>query len=108
MLAIRLQRIGKNKFATYRLVVSDKTKDTRGTYVEQVGTYNPHAKENQFAPNAERLQYWLSKGAQPSDTLHNLFLKAGIIKGKTKKAVFVTKRRAVKLAAKKASAAAKA
>ena len=108
MLAIRLQRIGKNKFATYRLVVSDKTKDTRGTYVEQVGTYNPHAKENQFAPVVERIQYWLSKGGQASPTLHNLFLKAGIVKGKTKKSVFVSKRRAVKLAAKKASAAAKA
>lgn len=106
MLAIRLQRIGKKKFATYRLIVSEKTKDTWGTYLEQVGTYNPHAKENQFLPDVERVQYWLSKGAQPSDTLHNLFVTAGLIKEKKKKAVYISKRRAAKLAEKKKNAAA--
>lgn len=101
MLAIRLQRIGKNKFATYRLIVSDKAKDTWGTYLEQVGTYNPHAKADQLVPNVERITYWIGKGAQPSPTLHNLFLKAGLVKGKTKKSVFISKKRAAKLAEKK-------
>lgn len=104
MLAIRLQRIGKNKFATYRLIVSEKSKDTWGTYLEQVGTFNPHLKENQLLANAERIQFWLSKGAQPSPTLHNLFLKAGLVKGKTKKSVFISKARAAKLAEKKKAA----
>ncbi len=104
MLAIRLQRIGKNKFATYRLIVSEKTKDTWGTYLEQVGTFNPHLKENQLLANAERITYWMSKGAQPSPTLHNLFLKAGLVKGKTKKSVFISKRRATELAEKKKAA----
>lgn len=106
MLAIRLQRIGKKKFATYRIIVSEKTKDTWGTYLEQVGTYNPHAKENQLLPVAERITFWIGKGAQPSPTLHNLFLKAGLVKGKTKKSVFISKRRATKLAEKKAAKAA--
>lgn len=105
MLAIRLQRVGKNKFATYRIIVSEKTKDTWGTYLEQVGTYNPHAKENQLLPNAERITYWIGKGAQPSPTLHNLFLKAGLVKGKTKKSVFISKRRAKVLADKKSASA---
>jgi small subunit ribosomal protein S16 len=104
MLAIRLQRIGKNKFATYRLIVSEKTKDTWGTYLEQIGTFNPHAKENQLVANEERVKYWLSKGAQPSDTLHNLFVKAGLMTGKKKKSVFISKKRATKLAEKKKAA----
>lgn len=106
MLAIRLQRIGKKKFATYRIIVSEKTKDTWGTYLEQVGTFNPHAKENQLVPNTERITYWIGQGAQPSDTLHNLFVNAGLIKEKKKKAVFISKRRAAKLAEKKKNAAA--
>ena len=101
MLAIRLQRIGKKKFATYRIVVSEKARDTQGDHLEQVGTYNPHAKENQFAPIVDRVKYWISKGAMPSETIHNLLVTNKIIEGKKKKSVFISKRRAVKLAAKK-------
>ncbi len=101
MLAIRLQRIGKKKFATYRIIVSEKARDTQGTYLEQVGTYNPHAKENQFAPVVDRVKYWISKGAVPSDTIHNLLVSAKMIEGKKKKSVFISKKRVVKLATKK-------
>jgi len=48
--------------------------------VEQVGTYNPVTKEKTL--NKERVQYWLSQGVQPSPTLHNLFIKDGILEGK--------------------------
>jgi len=104
MLAIRLQRIGKKKFATYRIIVSEKARDTQGTNLEQVGTYNPHAKENQFAPNIDRVKYWISKGAMPSETVHNLLVTAKIIEGKKKKSVFISKRRAAKIAEKKKAA----
>jgi len=104
MLAIRLQRIGKKKFATYRIIVSEKARDTQGDHLEQVGTYNPHAKENQFAPVVDRVKYWISKGAVPSETLHNLLVSAKIIEGKKKKSVFISKKRAAKLAEKKKAA----
>ena len=48
--------------------------------MEQVGTYNPVTKEKTL--NKERVQYWLKQGVQPSSTLHNLFIKDGILEGK--------------------------
>lgn len=101
MLAIRLQRVGKKKFSTYRIVISEKARDTQDRYLELLGTFNPHAKENQFLPNAERINYWLSKGAVASDTIHNLLVKAGVVKGGKKKVVFLSEKRKKKIAAKK-------
>lgn len=100
MLTLRLQRIGKNKFATYRLIVSEKARDTQGVYLEQLGTYNPHAKAEQFKPNTERVMHWIKNGAQASGTVHNLLIKAGLIKEKTRKSVFLTTKRKTKLASK--------
>ena len=109
MLTIRLQRVGKIKKPTYRLIVSEKSKDTQGTYVELLGSFNPHAKENAFLPKAERVSYWLSKGATTSTTVHNLLTKAGIVKEtKKRRSVFLSTKRAAKLAAKKQAAAEKA
>ncbi len=105
MLTIRLQRIGKKNNPTYRLVISEKARDTQGRNLEILGSFNPHAKEGGLVPNTERIQYWLSKGAQASSTVHNLFLKAGIISGeKKKKSVYISTDRAAKLAEKKKSA----
>ncbi len=107
MLMIRLQRVGKKKLASYRLVISEKARDTQDVYLELLGTFNPHAKENAFLPNAERITYWLSKGAQASPTIHNLLVGAGIVKEKKQKAVFLSKKRSAKLAEKKKAAAPK-
>lgn len=102
MLVIRLQRIGKKKFPTYRLIVSEKARDTKGSYLEVVGTYNPHAKEGQFVPNTDRLNHWLKMGAQSSNTVNNLLVQQGIIKdAKKKKSVYISKVRADKMAEKK-------
>lgn len=102
MLTIRLQRVGKKKHPTYRLIVSEKARDTFGTYLEHLGSFDPHAKENKFAPNADRVKYWISKGAQTSDTVHNLLVNAGIIQGAKKKSVYLTTKRKAKLAEKSA------
>ena len=101
MLAIRLQRVGKKKKPTYRLIISEKARDTQGTYLENLGSFDPHRKENQFIPFTERITYWLSKGAQTSPTVYNLLLGAGIVKGAKVKSVFLSKKRATKLAEKK-------
>lgn len=105
MLTLRLQRIGKNKFATYRLIVSEKARDTQGVYLEQLGTFNPHDKVQQFKPVADRVTYWISKGAQASGTVHNLLVKEGLLKDKKVKSVFLSKKRKVKVAEKKKVAA---
>ena len=105
MLIIRLQRIGKAKKATYRLIVSEKARDTQGMYLENVGTYNPHAKENQFQPKADRIKHWIEKGAQTSDTVHNLLVTAGISKEKKKKSVYLSTKRKKKLEEKKKAGA---
>ena len=101
MLTIRLQRLGKKNTPTYRLVIAEKARDTQGRNLEILGSFNPHVKENGLVPNTERIKYWLEKGAQTSNTAHNLFLKAGIIGGeKKKKSVYISKDRAAKIAEK--------
>lgn len=101
MLIIRLQRVGKKKAPTYRLVISEKARDPQDVYLESLGTYNPHAKENQFLPKADRIKFWISKGAQVSPTLHNLLVNAKVIEGKKVKSVYLSRKRQGKLAEKK-------
>lgn len=105
MLIIRLQRIGKKKSPSYRLIVSEKARDTQDVYLEQLGTFNPRAKENGFLPVVERINYWIGQGAQTSATINNLLVKAGIIKGEKRKSVFLSGKRKKKIAGDKASAA---
>ncbi len=106
MLTIRLQRIGKKKYATFRLIISEKARDTHDIYLENLGTYDPHLPKDQaFKPKADRIKYWLSKGATTSDTIHNLLVDAGMITEKKVKSVYLTKKRAIKVAEKKKAAA---
>jgi small subunit ribosomal protein S16 len=72
VLMIRLARIGKKKRPFYRVVVTEKTRPRNGRFVEIVGTYDPLKKPAVVDVNSERVQYWLSKGAQPSDTVRSL------------------------------------
>lgn len=81
MLKIRLQRIGRINLPSYRVVVTEHARAPQtGNFVERLGSYNPRTKERVL--NADRIKYWLSVGAQPSDTMHNMLITEGIIKGK--------------------------
>lgn len=82
MLAIRLQRIGKKKQPTYRVVVSDKKKDLYGKHLEILGNYNPVSIPKTISLNADRIKYWLSQGAQASATVHNLLVREKVIEAK--------------------------
>lgn len=73
MLMIRLARIGKKKHPFYRVVVTEKTRPRNGRFVEIIGTYDPSKKPAAVQIDGERAQYWLSKGAQPSDTVRSFF-----------------------------------
>ena len=79
MLVIRLARLGKKNQPTYRVVISDKHKDTFGAHLACLGSYNPSVNPKEFKLNAEELKVWLSKGAQPSATVHNLLVENGLI-----------------------------
>lgn len=72
MLKIRLQRIGKRGQAHFRIVILEHTTKPKGEYLELLGTYNPHQKE--FKAKKERVEYWMTKGAQLSPTVNNLLV----------------------------------
>lgn len=99
MLAIRLQRVGRKKLPIYRVVVSEKTKDTYGDHLEILGTYNPHTKEANL--KIDRIKHWLGNGAKGSESIHNLFIKEGIVEGKKAKAVAISNKRKAKMESKK-------
>lgn len=107
MLKLRLARVGKKKHPIYRLVVSESTKDMYGNHLEILGQYDPHTKANSF--NNERISYWMSVGAQASETVHNLLVVAGLIKADKKaKAVSISKKRTAKIEKEKVADLAKA
>jgi small subunit ribosomal protein S16 len=84
MLTIRLSRIGKKKKPLYRLIISEKAKDPWGKAMEILGIYDPYTKE--LKPKADRIKYWLSKGAQMSPTVNNLLIGKEVIQGQKAKA----------------------
>lgn len=76
---IRLKRIGAHKAPFYRVVVSDSRSPRDGRFIEEIGTYNPLAAANAVTLDEEKALKWLQNGAQASDTVRNLFSKAGIM-----------------------------
>lgn len=105
---LRFQRIGKKKQPVYRLVVSEKARDTQGKNQEMIGFYNPTTNPKIIDLNVERIQYWLAHGAQASETVHNLLINQKIITGNKQRSVHVSTKRKQKLAAKKGAAPAPA
>jgi small subunit ribosomal protein S16 len=103
MLTIRLSRVGKLKQPSYRLVVSEKTKDPWGNYLENLGTYNTLTKPATVNFKADRITYWISKGAQASSTVWNVLVDQGIVKGEKRLKVKISKKRKAKLAKKQAA-----
>lgn len=93
MVAIRLARIGKKNHPTYRIVVSDRQKDTVGTYLEQLGTFDPHQTPSTIVLKEDRVKHWLSVGAQPSSSVYNLLVEKGVLAG-PKRVVAVAKKSA--------------
>jgi len=84
MLVIRLSRVGRKNNPSYRIIVSEKTKDPFGRFLEILGFYDPKSKNCDL--KKDRILFWMSKGAQLSDTIHNLFVDKNIIQEKKVKA----------------------
>jgi small subunit ribosomal protein S16 len=81
MLKIRLQRVGRKHEPTFRVVLTDSKNSTKsGRFLEVLGSYDPRKTTEVF--KADRIKHWISQGAKPTDTLHNIFIDQKIIEGK--------------------------
>ena len=83
MLTIRFARVGKRNHAQFKIMLQEHTIAPGGRHVEVLGSYNPHSKEAVI--KEDRVKYWVSKGAQMSDTAYNLFVKKGVVSGDKRK-----------------------
>lgn len=78
MLVIRLTRTGRTKQESFRLVVAEKARAVKGQFLEVVGHYQPAKQPKVLEIEKERIQYWISKGAQPSSTVASLLKRNGV------------------------------
>jgi small subunit ribosomal protein S16 len=83
MLKIRLQRVGKKNEPSYRLVLIEHTSAARSGKAQEILGFHDFRKDGTIIKK-DRVEYWLSKGVQASDTAHNLLVSQGVIKGKKK------------------------
>ena len=81
MLRIRLRRVGKRKHPAYRVVVCDQRTQRDGAFIENLGSYDPHANPPLVTVNEESAKNWLSKGASPSEAVEKIFRRSGVIEG---------------------------
>ncbi len=76
MVKIRLRRVGAKKAPFYRVVVADSHFARDGRFIEEIGTYDPLSEPATIKIDMERAKYWISNGAQPTDTVRGLLKKA--------------------------------
>jgi small subunit ribosomal protein S16 len=89
---IRLRRMGAKKKPFYRIVVADSRTARDGRFIENIGYYDPTIEPPVIKLDNERAEYWLSKGAQPSDTTRGLLKIQGLLGGVTKKPIEAKKK----------------
>ena len=77
MLAIKLMRTGAKKRPSYRIIVKEKQSKRDGACLENLGTYNPTREPAEIKLDMDRVRYWISKGAQPTDTVSQLIKVGG-------------------------------
>lgn len=104
MLSIRLSRVGKRKQPLFRLIVTEKSKDPWGTFLENLGTYNPRSKPAAIDFKNDRIKDWISKGAQCSDTVWNLLVDQKVVTGDKRKKVRISRERRAKMEKEKVTA----
>ncbi|MEK7781518.1 MAG: 30S ribosomal protein S16 [Verrucomicrobiota bacterium] len=73
---IRMKRIGAKNSPVFRIVVADGRSPRDGKFIEEIGTYHPRQKGENVKMNLDRIKYWVSKGAQPSETVASFIKKA--------------------------------
>jgi small subunit ribosomal protein S16 len=78
VIKLRLRRMGAKKRPSYRIVAADSRSPRDGRFIEIVGTYDPITDPATITLKADRIQHWLSVGAQPSDTVRDIIKRAGV------------------------------
>lgn len=86
MVKLRLQRIGKKNSPAFRIVAIQSSNKAKGEVLEFLGNYNPFTKKVNITK--DRVEYWLSQGAQPSETMKNLLIKQDMLKADKEKHVY--------------------
>ncbi|HET7092739.1 MAG TPA: 30S ribosomal protein S16 [Thermomicrobiales bacterium] len=79
MIKLRLRRMGAKKRPSYRIVAADSRSPRDGRFIEAVGLYDPITDPATIRIDEERVRHWLSVGAQPTDTVRDIFRRAGLI-----------------------------
>lgn len=79
MIKLRLRRMGAKKRPSYRIVAADSRSPRDGRVIESLGHYDPLTSPATVKVNEERVKYWLSVGAQPSDTVRDLLRRQGLV-----------------------------
>ena len=74
---IRMKRVGAKNAPYFRIVVADSRSPRDGKFIEEIGTYQPLKKGDNVTVDLDRANYWISKGAQPSDTVSSFLKKKG-------------------------------
>lgn len=78
MLAIKLKRVGKKGQGSFRIVVKEKRSKMVGRFTDDLGWFNPHTDNYQL--DKEKAKHWISVGAQPTDSIHNLLVRSGVMR----------------------------
>ncbi|MCH7758980.1 30S ribosomal protein S16 [Patescibacteria group bacterium] len=94
MLTIKFSRKGKKNQPFFRIIVLEKSKDPWGDFLEDLGFYNPLTKK--VSLKVERIKHWLSHGAQPTGSVHNLLINQGVIKADKVKVSSMSSKRLAK------------
>ena len=79
MVRIRLRRVGAKKHPFYRIVVADQRAARDGSFIEQIGTYDPFPDPPEIKVDEEKVNAWIKKGAQPSESVVSLLRTKGIL-----------------------------
>jgi len=79
VIKLRLRRMGAKKRPSYRIVAADSKSPRDGRFIESVGFYDPITQPATVRIDEDRAKHWLSVGAQPTETVHHLFAKAGLM-----------------------------
>lgn len=79
MVKIRLRRVGAPKQPSYRIVAADSRAPRDGRFLEILGHYNPRTEPATIEVQEDRVRYWISQGAQPSETVARLLKQKGIL-----------------------------
>jgi small subunit ribosomal protein S16 len=79
VIKLRLRRMGAKKRPSYRIVAADSRSPRDGRFIEAVGFYDPLTDPATVKLNEERVKHWLSVGAQPTDTVRDIFVRQGLL-----------------------------